>query len=206
MTKNNYSLIKYPWKDFLDGKEGFNLFGYGSLINEFSSKRTIKNSNELIPVNAFGIKRVLNYDPDENVRSRSIYSDPERGDEYFGVFNIQYTGVVEDYVNGVLRRVSQFDFENLVTREVGYSLVKVRYVPFNDPQARFADAYVLVAPEEFNGRKLINNNLLPNVPYYKICREGAKNISLKFLEEWLNTSYLGDGRTVREWENEEGLF
>ena len=44
------------------------------------------------------IKRVLNYDPDENVRSRAIYQDPERGDEYFGVFNLEYTGNLEEYL------------------------------------------------------------------------------------------------------------
>ena len=72
MTTSNYSFTEYPWQDFLIGKESFDLFGYGSLVNEYSSQKVIKDSNELVPVTAFGIKRILNYDPDENVRSRCI--------------------------------------------------------------------------------------------------------------------------------------
>lgn len=64
----------------------------------------------------------------------------------------------------------------------------------------------MTAPKVYKGRQLVNNDLLPNVPYYKICREGAAAISEAFLELWLDTSFLGDGRTVRQWEKDEGLF
>ncbi|MBC2844903.1 hypothetical protein [Winogradskyella flava] len=198
-------LIPYPWKDFLKGNNGFNLFGYGSLINQFSSKEAISNSTQLKPVMGFGIKRVLNYDPDENVRSRPIYQDPERGDEYFGVFNIEYSGNGLDRANGVMRTVEPNDFENFVKREVGYSLVKIKCQDFYNPSSPIIDAYTLVAPKVFNGRQLVNNELLPNVPYYKICREGAAEVSDAFLQVWLDTSFLGDGRGVRTWEQEEGL-
>lgn len=206
MKVENNNQIKYPWSDFLKEKHSFNLFGYGSLINQYSSQLALKYSTELIPVTGFGIKRVLNYDPDEMVRSRPIYHDPERGDEYFGVFNIEYTGRVGDKANGVLRRVEKSDFENFVSREVGYSLVKIDCTQFGVLQENRMEAYTLVAPQIFKGRQLINNQLLPNVPYYKLCREGAQSVSNEFLEMWLETSFLGDGRNVREWEMTENIY
>ncbi|WP_430967001.1 hypothetical protein [Spongiimicrobium sp. 2-473A-2-J] len=152
-----------------------------------------------------GVKRVLNYDPDENVRSRPIYDDPERGDEYFGVFNLQYTGKTTDVANGVLRKVERSDFDAFIAREVGYSLVKISCSPFEGNKADHIEAYALCAPEFYNGRRLVNNDLLPNVPYYKVCKEGASHISEAFLNVWLDTSFLGDGRNVRIWEIEEGI-
>ena len=204
--QHNTKPIPYPWKEFLKNRECFNIFGYGSLINQYSSQQAINNLNELIPVMGYGIKRILNYDPDENVRSRAIYHDADRGEEYFGAFNIEYTGKDEDKANGVMRVVEKADFENLVTREVGYSLVKIKCQLFGKSDSKFIEAYTLVAPLVYNGRQLVNNALLPNVPYYKVCREGAAEVSEKFLEVWLNTSFLGDGRSVRTWEKDENLF
>ncbi|MBO6880903.1 AAA family ATPase [Winogradskyella sp.] len=198
-------LISYPWDSFLKEKESFNLFGYGSLINQYSSKETINNSDKLIPVLSYGVKRYLNYDPDDNVRSRPLYQDPNRGEDYFGAFNLEYTGKISDKANGVIRRIEKADFEKFVNREVGYSLVKIKCQDFGVKDSPFIEAYTLVAPKEYNGRKLVNNDLLPNVPYYKICREGAAAISDEFLQVWLDTSFLGDGRNVRLWEKEEGL-
>jgi|GEM_PF-1927958 len=214
VTRNRYNqlkklhqapLIPYPWQSFLEERESFYLFGYGSLINQYSSRQTIQNSDQLVPVMGYGVRRVLNYDPDENVRSRPLYQDPERDDTYFGAFNLEHTGEIADAVNGVLRRVHKQDFESFVSREVGYDLVKIVCQDFDTPNAPFREAYTLVAPNEFNGRKLVNNELLPNVPYYTICREGAAAVSDSFLKVWLDTSFVGDGRNVKDWETDEGL-
>ncbi|MAB47605.1 MAG: hypothetical protein CMC05_03140 [Flavobacteriaceae bacterium] len=200
------TIFLYPWTPLVKAKKSFNLFGYGSLINQYSSKEAISNSVALEPVMGYGVKRILNYDPDENVRSRAIYQDPDRGNEYFGVFNLDYTGDYKNKVNGVMRKVEVEDFDNLVKREVGYSLVKIQCQDFNNSKAPLVEAYTLVAPLNFNGRQLVNNELLPNVPYYKVCRDGAKHVSEQFLEVWLDTSFLGNGKNVRDWEKEEGLI
>lgn len=202
--ENEYELIVYPWDDFLSTVNEFYLFGYGSLINEFSYSNDMKNSTGLIPVIGYGIKRILNYDPDETVRSRPLYHDPERSDNYFAAFNVQYTKNSNDLVNGVLRKIRKSDFESLVTRERGYSLVKINCVSFDPLNRTEFEAYTLCAPEFFNGRKLINNDLLPNVPYYRLCKKGAADISKEFLKLWLETSFLGDGRNVLDWEKDEG--
>ena len=206
MTDPKHTAIyPYPWTAFLEQKTSFHLFGYGSLINQYSSQQAINNSASLVPVMGYGIRRVLNYDPDEHVRSRAIYQDPERGDEYFGVFNLEYTGRIDDAANGVMRVVEQADFENFVRREVGYSLVGIQCRDFEKSDSPLIEAYTLVAPPYFDGRKLVNNDLLPNVPYYRVCRDGAAHISEKFLEVWLDTSFLGNGLNVRDWEQAEGL-
>ncbi len=196
-------MIPYPWKEFLSKINSFYLFGYGSLINEYSYSVDMKTSNGLIPVMGFGIKRILNYDPDEKVRSRPLYQDPLRGEEYFAAFNVEYTQDVKDKANGVLRKIEKSDFESFVSRERGYSLVKIICESFGKENPKTYEAYTLCAPEYFQGRKLVNNQLLPNVPYYKICKQGAAEVSDDFLEVWLDTSFLGDGRNVREWEKDE---
>ncbi len=202
--KNN--LILYPWKELLNNIDNFYLFGYGSLINEYSYSVDMKKSNGLIPVIGYGVKRILNYDPDEIVRSRPLYQDPERGEKYFAAFNVEYTANEKDKVNGVLRKIEKSDFASFIARERGYSMVKIKCTSFEKESNETFEAFTLCAPEFFENRKLINNQLLPNVPYYKICREGASQISEEFLQMWLETSFLGDGRNVMEWEKEEDIY
>lgn len=197
-------MISYPWSDFLSEIDEFYLFGYGSLINEYSYSKDIKSSSELIPVIGYEIKRILNYSPDEIVRSRPLYHDPNRGDRYSAAFNIIHTKKISDKVNGVLRKIKRKDFESLITRERGYSLIKVKCESFGSITREKYEAYALSAPVYYNDRKLIDNKLLPNVPYYKICKKGASDISEDFLKLWLETSYLGDGRNVVDWEKDEG--
>jgi len=199
-------LIPYPWEELLNNIDNFYLFGYGSLINEYSYSVDMKKSNGLVPVIGYGVKRILNYDPDEMVRRRSVYQDPERGEKYFAAFNLEYTANDKDKVNGVLRKIQKSDFTSFVARERGYSMVKIKCISFEQENNDFFEAYALCAPEYFKNRKLINNKLLPNVPYYKVCREGASKISQEFLQMWLETSFLGDGRNVIEWEKEENIY
>jgi len=49
-----------------------------------------------------------------------------------------------------------------------------------------------------------DTNLHPHQAYYEICRQGAAQLGQEFLSLWLNTTFLGDGKTsVKEWETKE---
>lgn len=202
-NQNDNVNIPYPWKDLFSGLENFYLFGYGSLINEYSSQKDLKKSKMLFPANAYGVKRILNYSPDENVRKRSGYNDPDRGEQYSAAFNIELTKKPEDRANGVLRLIRKSDFEAFVAREVGYSLIKIPCLPFDGDNQTIIEAYTLCAPHFYNDRQLVDNTLMPNVPYYNVCKKGALDISQDFLDEWLATSFIGDGRNVSDWEADE---
>ena len=50
------------------------------------------------------------------------------------------------------------------------------------------------------GQRVVDNSLLPNPSYVEICLAGAKEVSPEFVTAFLDTSYLGDGRTtLRRW-------
>lgn len=195
--------FEYPWTEFLKSKPSFKLFGYGSLINKFSSAQDLTNSEHMEVVQAYGVKRVFNYDTDEVVRARPVYQDPKRGEPYFAALNAEK---YDDFqANGVLIEVISDDYENFIKRERGYQLIEIDYSEFGKNEIK-GKCYTLCAPDFFNGRKLVNNDLLPNVPYYLLCREGAAAISKEFLDSWLDTTYISDGRTARQWEQEMRLI
>ena len=50
---------------------------------------------------------------------------------------------------------------------------------------------------------LSDDSILPHKGYYNVCRDGAAKISDEFLDYFLETSFLADGKTkVKEWENQ----
>lgn len=197
-------IIPYPWEDAeIHSKDAFWLFGYGSLINQASAQETLDN-NLLIPCIAHGIKRVFNYSPDATVLARPMYQDPTRGPRYSAALNVQYTGNANDHPNGVLRKITKAELPQLIERERGYHLIKIKCTDFFNLNTTY-EAYALSAPEYFENRQLIDNSLLPKVPYYRICKQGAAEISDDFLAHWMATTFIGDGRPVAEWEVEEGF-
>ncbi|AEL26920.1 gamma-glutamylcyclotransferase family protein [Cyclobacterium marinum] len=199
------NLHLYPWEEFLKNKSSFKLFGYGSLINKFSSIFKFNNPKELEIVQAYDVKRVFNYYLDENIRQRPVYKDLNRGEPYLAALNIVEGDGYQ--ANGVLFEVNSDEFPEFIKREIGYNLIEITYSPFGfrNSKRRFK-CYTLSAPNDFKGKKLVDNDLLPNIPYYLLCRSGAEAVSKEFLDVWLNTTYLGTGQTAKIWENEANIF
>ncbi|MDZ4753096.1 MAG: hypothetical protein SGJ11_01200 [Phycisphaerae bacterium] len=53
-------------------------------------------------------------------------------------------------------------------------------------------------------RGCVDRSIRPCRPYYTLARASAAAVSPAFLEFFLDTTYLNDGSSVREWEQEHG--
>jgi len=105
-------------------------------------------------------------------------------------------------LNGRLFAVKASDLAALREREFGYDLRPVPCVRWGKWDAAPFVAYVLVAPAAARaGKKVIDNNALPNPAYARFCRAGARAVSENFLRLYLHTTYLADRKTtLAEWE------
>ncbi|PTX59457.1 putative ATPase [Kordia periserrulae] len=201
VSKNE--MYEYPWfliEDSLKERniKSIKLFGYGSLINKASASKTIntKSVNEYTLASGLGFKRLLNYNMPDEVRKRSLYNNPI-GELYNGLFNVEYTGSVNDLLNGVMIDVTVDEFENLRKREIGYDLLPIVCIPHDKETDEYVLAYTLSCSDrKWGERNLLNKKLLPHKTYVDLCKEGAKKISKEFYEEFLRTSYLADGKTT----------
>jgi hypothetical protein len=195
----------FPWKgleDYMAAQPGkkLMLIGYGSLLSKESAAETIKDAgNQQFPaVVASGAKRIFNYVIPPKVLAELGTHAPSREG---AALNVVATGNPNDLVTGRLIEVGKEDLPGLKTREYGYHLRPVACVPWNDPKAKPFVAYVLAAEDPIvNGKRVVDNSLLPNRAYVEICLTGAREVSPQFADAFLDTSYLGDGRTsLRKW-------
>lgn len=196
--------FNFPWKGIekymasqADGK--LLLVGYGSLLNVESAGETVDTrGQDFMPVIAAGAKRVFNYQIPPPVL-KELGGHPSARES--AALNVIATGHPGDLINGRIMKVAVNELPALRKREYGYHLRPVVCLPWNDPSAKPFVAYVLAAEEPIvKGQRVVNPELLPNPEYVKICLDGAKSVSPKFADVFLDTSYLGNGKTtLREW-------
>lgn len=204
-AQKNAPSFDFPWtglEDHMAKQPGGKLLlvGYGSLLSKESAAETIADAGkqQFPAVVASGAKRVFNYViPPSVLKELGGMEKPREG----AALNVVATGNSSDLVTGRLIEVGVKDLPGLKIREYGYHLRPVACVRWDDPEAKVFTAYVLVAEDPIvKGRRVVDNTLLPNREYVEICLTGAKEVSPQFAEAFLDTSYLGDGRTtVREW-------
>lgn len=181
------------------GREGFYLFGFGSLMN----KQTNYQPNINIPGVVFGVKRMYNLehaDPED-----SVLGLPTLGYEHERLrLNVQLTKRPTDMVNGLLLKfaIGTKSYEDLKKREKLYRLVSVKVLLYSSLFQRkpiFEDAYILVGDKEKNA---LEGD--PHIVYNSLVIDGCKELeddgAPGFLSLFLDTTYLSDGKTrVREW-------
>jgi hypothetical protein len=167
-------------------QEKIPLFAYGSLLNEESAATTLGEETLATrrPAIAFGVNRRFDYDP-----------GIDQGDER-AMLNLATTGRTEDIVNGVVVEMSADDLMALSDRELGYDLVPVVVVDWNqavgDGKPTFYTAYTFQAPSE---GPYVNPDLLPDPGYYDLVVNGASQYGNEYLQLWYDTTFLGDGQT-----------
>lgn len=190
----------YPW----DGLEAdlpelhggsLKLLGYGSLINRESAARTL-TSEVLTPTVAIGARRIFNYEL--NRPSLAPLTDPRAR----AVLNVVITRQREDLVNGMLIEVPREDIKPLRDREIRYDLKPVACIDWNCRGERPFVGYILECRDEQpDGKQVTRTDIEPNHRYYRRCRDGVTAVDEEFLQLWLDTTYLADGKTpVRDWE------
>lgn len=167
------------------------IFAYGSLINLESAKRSISeeslDSAKLVV--AYHLVRVFDYSKNSDGKDLAM-------------LNVHPTANPSDIVNGVLYSINKKDLENLIYRENGYDLIPVIVEPWpQNPKGHFAIAYTFSAPKEPRGGKIYTyNNMQPNTKYLSTVENGVKNYGSDFLNLWMETTYLSDGKTpIKHW-------
>ena len=193
----------YPWDGLREELEGsaqpvLPLIAYGSLINAESASLTLARQGPRRPILMFGAQRRFNYViPFDNPR----YGSPNDARES-AALNVLVTGDVEHHFNGLLLNIELDDIEATRQREIGYDLVPLPSMFMDDPDALPFVAWTLVCPPiSADGVRRVDETLLPHRIYYKVCRDGSASLGDEFLQTWLDTTYLADGKTLaREWE------
>ncbi|WP_339903777.1 NB-ARC domain-containing protein [uncultured Cyclobacterium sp.] len=201
-------MFEYPWGSIENftaekGQTSIKLFSYGSIHNMFSDTPS-NNTKSIYPYKTaigFGIRRLLNYNIPDEILYRPIYQ-PLTGPNARGLFNVKFTGSISDTVNGVLFDIDISDIAKLRKNEVGYDLIPIICLDWNDHEKDPILAYTLTCPERmYKGKSLTGSDLSPHPKYYRICRDGAAKISNEFLDYFLESSYFSDNKTlVKNWE------
>lgn len=155
------------------------IFGYGSLINEESLKKTSPNSKIIYPAKIYGFIRVFNLPSTNRICPITKTS--------VAVLNVEKSEYNE-HINGVCIEVSVDEFEYILEREKGYELIEIEIQDYNNEnnrtkgfmfRARHYEAYDYVFESEIQQE------------YLTICLEGAKNFGEQFLKEFKNTTFIG---------------
>jgi len=197
--------FEYPWNGLEEAVAAMPtkkllLLGYGSLLNQESAARTIKDvpADNFRPVLAVGAFRVFNYViPTSRLQLDGANSGRERA-----ALNVVYTKSPAHLVNGRLVMVGLGDLDALREREFGYDLRPVLCMQWSDWDSAPFIAYILVAVHpSVDGRRVTDDSILPHPAYARTCRAGANAVSEEFLELYLNTTYLSDRKTsLAVWE------
>jgi len=202
-----HSVCPYPWSGIETslrdrGESSLRVLGYGSLVNRDSAGLTLDTETMETRRAAvcFGVRRIFNYKMPPLVKR---YGPPVVPDAR-AALNAEHTGKLEDVVNGVVMDVALEDIERLREREWGYDLVPAPTLRWGHFEGEPFIAYVLCVSRTSDlGKSIIDDGLTPHHEYYRQCRRGAADIGTEFLELWLASTYLGDGKTpVAEWEDE----
>lgn len=201
---NEMLSLKYPNDDFQDVAAQFPdskilIFGYGSLMNIQSASRSIKTENvlKMQPAIAFGFYKIFNYRADVI----SHWGTPEDSNER-AMLNISCSPDYRVITNGVLIEVDIDDLFNLVKREIGYDLIPILVMAWDDavfqnPDPEIKIAYTFRASNNPRlGKIYTNQNILPVKGYLNAVHEGAAQFGPDFYNYWNKTTRLADDKTV----------
>lgn len=154
------------------------IFGYGSLINEYSLRRTVPNAYNIFPCRVKGFVRVFNL-PTKRRRC-VVHGIP------IAVLNIEKSEW-NQMINGVCFEMDLTHFEDLKQRESSYELIEIEV---EDYQGGFHKAFTFRALH-FEAYDFVFDSPT-QMDYYNLCLEGAKYFGDEFLKEYLETTFIGE--------------
>lgn len=166
-----------------------NVILYGVLINEKSLYKTI-SPRKLKIINVKGYKRIFNlipsrielYQNNANQINKTVFNAiPDENSNF----------------NALMANLNEEEFKLLKIRERSYNTKKIKIDN--------TEAYLFIGKKKLFGEEIIDNTLLPIHPYLIKCKEGAIKQGKNFYNNWLNTSFLGDGTKLREYMKKQNL-
>ena len=151
------------------------IFGYGTLMNEESLKKTVPSATNLRPAITYGFRRFF------NLESCNRY---EEGIPVC-VLNIEDWSP-NSFINGICFDFSEEDFEALKKREKFYAVMPIKAECYHTKEE--FDAYIFQA-KECDCYDFLHTSR-QQMEYVNICYDGAKKIDEKFLEMFRSTTYI----------------
>lgn len=163
-----------------------NIIAYASMINKESLAKTIK-PRDFKEVMIKG-KRIFNQ---RTIRLRQYNADPKQN-------KVVVANIIPDensYFNAIMFEVDDYEFEKLKIREKSCHTKKITAYLGNEK----IEAVIFIGNKLHEGMEMQSNDYLPIDLYLKRCRQGVYEVSEEFGKKWDETTYLGDGRTVKEY-------
>lgn len=166
-------------------EEYVRIFGYGSLINENSLKKTVPNAKNIVPVKLCGYKRVFDL--------KSCSRKCSQTGKSVAVLNI--VPDLNHSILGVIFEVPLEEFDNLKEREKQYELEKIIVVDIRSNEKY--ESFTFIA-RDYESYSYTFNSQIQN-EYLKICIDGCLSINEQLLENFLETTYINN-KTLKECE------
>jgi len=154
------------------------IFGYGSLINEKSLRKTVPYAFNLFPAKIKGFVRVFNLRAKRRICP--IKNIP------VAMLNIEKSEFNEE-VNGICSEINLEHLDELKQREILYELIKVE---IEDYKGNLHKGYTFRALHHDAYDFIFDSS--EQMDYVNICLQGAKAIGEDFLEEFKKTTFIGD--------------
>ncbi|UFX83232.1 gamma-glutamylcyclotransferase family protein [Candidatus Absconditicoccus praedator] len=171
---------------------GIKVFGFGSLINEDSLRKTAPNAFDLKVGYIYGYNRI--FDIKASNRFCSICG---KYTSALNIFEVDY----ESFMGGVLFEVSEKEFGYLKEREKSYIMKQIEV--YNQFGEFIDNAYVFYR----KGHK--KYGFLKNSPkqreYLSLCVAGASSIGESFAKNFYQTTFIGE-KTLEEYIHNNKLF
>ncbi|MDA3839750.1 MAG: gamma-glutamylcyclotransferase [Patescibacteria group bacterium] len=151
------------------------VFGYGSLINIDSLKKTIPGIKNIKKGKLFGFRRVFNLQAKRKLGEQGPVA----------VLDIEENP--KSVINGVYFEVNDKELDLLKEREIIYKCMKVNIQTEDNNQ---------VSGITFQAKSQPRTNFKfgcgVQKKYLDICLSGAKNIGAEFLDDFLESTYIGN--------------
>ncbi len=153
------------------------IFGYGSLINIDSLRKTVCEPKDFRPCRLSGYRRVFSLQAKRRIGSQGP---------------IAVLDIEEDknsVVNGVCFEVDEEGFKQLAEREILYNFIEVHLALKDNSTKKALTVQAKDKPRtNFKYGSGIQNE------YLNICLSGARKIGEDFYREFLETTYIENSR------------
>lgn len=164
----------------------FGLIVYGSLLHKDEIYKYDSTIEDIIPVKVSDYKRSFNLLP----------SARKGIGNYKSVLNIQKEE--NQLFNGICIVYKQIDIALLDNREKGYDRITLnsQNIKTYDNNISLDSLNIYV----YKGFKdMIDESIMPNVDYLKLCLEGSKQWGDEFHTDFLNTTYMNNNHTLESF-------
>lgn len=164
----------------------FGLITYGSLLHEKEINKYDSLIEDIIPVEIVGYKRSFNLLPSVRVGIG----------KYKSVLNIQESK--HNTFNAVCIIYKEIDILLIDEREKGYDRIIID--ANNIKTSNKANLLHSITVYAYRGFEyMIDNSIMPNVDYLKLCLEGSKQYGEDFYHHFINTTYMNNNITLKNF-------